>query len=95
MPDGRVFDILEFRVLDESAFEQEYLVEMELQERATQNTFAVRVQIHFERRYGTDRRPAARMLLHLAREETRNHFFENRYPSRFSSHCFPIDLQIS
>jgi hypothetical protein len=83
---GRLYDLLEVRCYEHMpGFEQGYVVEMEAQERSTQNSTWIKVKIGWEEMYGHSTPPSERVLLWLARREVADYLAQNRFSPRFSS----------
>lgn len=90
---GRLYDLLELRCFNHMpGFEQSYRVEVEAQERSTQNSTFIRVILHWEETYEHNAPPSEKVLLKLARSVITHYFTENRFTPRFSAINRPVVL---
>ena len=112
LPDGRTFDVVAHCVRCVLPFyaEQEeeplYLVEMECQERTSQNCYAFRVRfapeiaepllgkpsLEVRRCNGNN---AEQVMYVMARRNIVGYLLDHRYPIRFSNHFRPIVLEVT
>ena len=87
----RVFDLR--ADVESEAYELIYRVTMDVVEKATSNHFGVTVHIFWESIYDPDFEPGPDILFGIARKVIREHFETHRYPPRFSSHRFGVQLR--
>ena len=91
--DGRAFEVQEPRIRSFFAWEQIYLVEMELLERSEQYLLPFQVSIRWEAMFGHDALPNDKTLYRMARTAIGQHLEAHRTARGLSCHASVIRLQ--